>query len=163
MQENAYSLFQKFDKLYLNQIDPNSIKDVPEFITTFLALIITLSVFHAIIIYLFANLTNTYKYLRLILISTIYAIAVSFSIGKIFETLIYLFLGNIPFAGTEISVFNVYVALAAFYAFETLLITNRLKVLFDRGRLETEPISTDIFLGVTVANLLTLLFFVFLP
>lgn len=164
MQASLLSLFQGFDKLYFNQIDLKSIKSISEISAlawNFFFFSIFLSIFHSIIIYVFANLSNQYRYYRMILISTLYAILASFCIGKIVETLFALFLQNIPFAGSEIMIFNRYGALTIAYIFEVFLVINRLKVLFERGKLASEPIGSDIFLGVTIATLSTIMLFVF--
>lgn len=153
-----------FKNLYLNQIDAtrfHNLSDVSYFISQFFLFIILLSVFHSIIIYICANLRNSYKFYKGILISTFYALAVSFSFGKIFQSLFSIFLGYIPFGGNEMILFNLYSTLTICYIFEILLVNNRLKALFERNKIGSEPIGSDIFLGVTVATLSTILLFFF--
>lgn len=160
---NLDILLQKFSDLYFNQIDFKFLQNIESFRKFgefYLFFILAISIFHTFVIYTIFNITNSYRHLKSILMSIFYAFLLSFSFGKIFETLFSQFLNSFPYAGNELSIFNKYGSLILVFILELLLLKGRLKMLYDEGKLGTEPIETELYFGVIVANLLTVLIFI---
>ena len=151
-----------FKNLYFNpiKIDQFTVtSDLIDFAYLAFSFLVFMMILHSIVIFIAANINNTYPYFRMILLANIYSFTVAFLLSKIAQMLILLALYFMPFIGQHLVEFGIYITIGVAFIFEYLLMTNRLGVLYQRGHLESEAINSDILIGVIFANAASFILF----